>query len=128
MPEVVKEKSAVVSNVEQTRDSIAFDVDVIGTPVLVKVSYFPNWRASGAQGPWRVGPNLMVVVPNSKHVELHYGQTPVEYLSYAITFLGLIGLVVLWRRKSLEFPPPNPIAKVFAWETGRDLSADEPNE
>ena len=127
-PEVVSEKPTVVTNIEQTRNSISFDVDSIGTPVLVKVSYFPNWRASGAQGPWRVGPNLMVVIPNSKHVELHYGLTPVEYLSYGITFLGLIGLVVLWRRKPLEYPPPNPIAKVFVWETGRDLSADEPDE
>ena len=34
-----------------------------GSPVLVKVSYFPNWEASGAEGPYRVTPNLMVVVP-----------------------------------------------------------------
>ncbi len=39
-------------------------------PVLVKVSYFPNWHASGADGPWRVTPNLMVVVPTSHDVTL----------------------------------------------------------
>jgi len=38
----------------------------IGQPVLVKVSYFPNWKASGAKGPYRVTPNLMVVIPRSR--------------------------------------------------------------
>ena len=46
-------------------DRVSFTVDKIGVPVLVKVSYFPNWEASGARGPWRVAPNLMVVIPTS---------------------------------------------------------------
>ena len=46
----------------------------MGTPVEVRVSYFPNWKASGADGPWRVAPNLMVVVPTSHDVTLTYGQ------------------------------------------------------
>ncbi len=33
-------------------------------PSLVRTSYFPNWDASGAEGPYRVAPNLMVVVPD----------------------------------------------------------------
>ena len=49
-----------------------------GAPVLVKASYFPNWEVSGAEGPYRVAPNLMVVVPTDTHVELHYGWTPVD--------------------------------------------------
>lgn len=122
-PEVVSVKPAIVSNVVEGRDSVEFDVDVIGTPVLVKVSYFPNWRATGAQGPWRVGPNLMVVVPNAKHVELHYEQTPVEYLSYGISLLGLIGLWVLWRRGDLEIPAARPF-RPFNWQDGRDLSVE----
>ena len=35
----------------------------IGVPVLVKISYFPRWHATGATGPYRVSPNLMVVIP-----------------------------------------------------------------
>ncbi len=46
------------------RDGISFDVDQIGVPVLVKMSYFPNWHASGADGPYRVTPNLMVRRPD----------------------------------------------------------------
>jgi hypothetical protein len=87
----------VVSHIRTTDDRISFDVDRPGTPVVVKTSYFPNWQASGAKGPWRVAPNLMIVVPTATHVSLHYGQTPVDYLAWSLTLLGLLGLVVAWR-------------------------------
>ena len=66
-----------VTAVTQTDSSISFHVSRVGTPVLVKVSYFPNWQASGADGPWRVTPNLMVVVPTSHDVTLTYGRVGV---------------------------------------------------
>lgn len=82
-----------VSRIRQTDDRISFDVDRVGVPVLVKTSYFPNWQASGAKGPYRVTPNQMVVIPTKKHVELHFGMTPVDYLGNGLTVLGL-GLAV----------------------------------
>ena len=42
--------------------------------MLVKISYYPRWQVSGATGPYRVSPNLMVVVPTSKNVSLVYGE------------------------------------------------------
>jgi hypothetical protein len=80
---------AQVSGIKTTDDRISFDVDRTGSPVLVKTSYFPNWQATGANGPWRVAPNLMVVIPTSRHVSLHYGFTPVDGLGWAVTALGL---------------------------------------
>ena len=47
-----------VTGVTQTDSTVSFHVTRVGTPVLVKVSYFPNWHANGADGPWRVTPNL----------------------------------------------------------------------
>lgn len=94
-----------VSNIKATDDRISFDVSKPGTPVLVKTSYFPNWQASGAKGPWRVTPNLMVVVPTSTHVSLHYGQTPVDIAAWTLTLLGVIGLLFLARRKPLRLAP-----------------------
>src|SRR5581483_947023 len=85
-----------VSNVHSTTDSISFDVDRTGVPVLVKESYFPNWRADGADGPWRSTPNFMVVVPTSHHVTLHYATTKVEWLGRFLTLVGLAGLVLLF--------------------------------
>jgi 6-pyruvoyl-tetrahydropterin synthase related domain len=92
-----------VSNIDEGDESISFDVDQIGSPVLVKSSYFPNWSVSGAEGPYRVAPNLMVVVPTETHVELTYGRTGVEYLSYGLTLLGLAGLVLLIRHPRYGF-------------------------
>jgi hypothetical protein len=65
----------------------------------VKTSYFPNWQASGANGPWRVAPNLMVVVPTSHHVSLHYGFTPVDNAGRVISVAALAGVAVLWWRE-----------------------------
>ena len=75
--------TTAVSNVSTDTDSISFDVTEVGVPVLVKASYFPNWKVSGADGPYRVSPNLMVVIPTSNHVSLHYGWTDVDLLAWA---------------------------------------------
>lgn len=89
---------ARVTNIRSDDNDISFDVDRVGSPVLVKMSYFPNWRASGAEGPYRVTPNLMVVIPTSNHVNLHYGFTPAEGLGYLLT-LGGFGLAVAFARQ-----------------------------
>jgi hypothetical protein len=86
-----------VSGLVVDRDRISFDVTEVGVPVLVKASYFPNWRVSGADGPYRVSPNLMVVVPTDTHVELSYGWTAVDLGSYALSAAGLVGAVLLAR-------------------------------
>ena len=102
-PDAVPLDPVEVSNVDMGEESISFDVDRVGVPVVVKMSYFPNWQVSGADGPYRVAPNFMVVVPTDTHVELTYGRTWVEYVSYSLTLLGLVGLVLLWRRPRLRF-------------------------
>jgi len=94
-PPRVAVRQAVVTNVRLTDDRVGFDVDQPGSPVLVKVSFFPNWQASGADGPWRVTPNLMVVVPTSHHVELHYGFTPVDNAGRLLTVGGLAAAAAL---------------------------------
>ncbi|HTN80841.1 MAG TPA: hypothetical protein VMK16_14280 [Acidimicrobiales bacterium] len=95
-----------VSNITTDDDRVSFDVDQTGVPVLVKVSYFPNWQASGAEGPWRVAPNLMVVIPTSNHVSLHYGRTPVDLIATFLTLVGIGGVVWLARSPAIAFPLP----------------------
>ncbi len=97
-----------VTAVTQTDSSVSFHVSRVGTPVLVKVSYFPNWHASGAEGPWRVTPNLMVVVPTSHDVTLTYGTSSADELGLLATLIGLAALIWLfvvptarsWRRRT----------------------------
>lgn len=97
----------VVSGIKTSDDRISFDVDRVGSPVLVKASYFPNWKAAGADGPWRVTPNLMVVIPTSRHVELRYGFTPVDVGAWVLTGLGVVGVVVLGRAGPVLFRRPS---------------------
>ena len=107
-PEERPARPVRVTDLATDTDRIAFDVDRPGTPVLVKTSYFPNWQASGADGPWRVAPNLMVVVPTSTHVELSYGTTPVDLAGWLVTLLGVIGVVALALLPPVRMPAPRP--------------------
>lgn len=91
-------EAAEVTNIKVGTDRISFDVDEIGKPVLVKISYFPNWKVDGADGPWQVGPNLMVVVPTERQVSMSYGQSSAEYLGYLLTLVGIAVLVLAFRR------------------------------
>ena len=91
----------VVSHVMQTSQSISFHVSKIGTPVLVKISYFPRWQAVGAKGPFRVSPNEMVVIPTSKNVSLVYGQQTNlgALITDATIFIGLLYVFVRLRSR-----------------------------
>ncbi len=105
IPDVPVQKKAQepvqISNVRIKNEKISFEVDKTGVPVLIKVSYFPNWKASGASGPYRASPNWMVVVPTQNEVTLNYGWTPVEYLSYSLSGLGILSAVgiYIWDRR-----------------------------
>jgi uncharacterized membrane protein len=95
---------AEVSDIEAGTSTVSFTVDQLGEPVLVKTSFFPNWSVDGAEGPWRAGPNLMVVVPTAKEVTLSYGRTAVEWLSIVLTLIGLGALVGLRRLERGHLP------------------------
>ncbi len=102
---------AVVSEVETGRDGISFTVDRVGSPVLVKQSYFPNWRVEGADGPYRVAPNLMVVVPTSNEVRMTYGREPVDYAAIALTVVGIALAFGLARSRRVAVPELRDVAE-----------------
>jgi hypothetical protein len=110
-----------ISRIRTGDDRISFDVDKPGSPVLVKASYFPNWQSSGAKGPWRVTPNLMVVIPTARHVSLHYGYTPVDRAGWAITLLGVLLVIGLVRWGPLKMPEPTEAAEPALGEQQLEL-------
>jgi hypothetical protein len=101
-PPVTKLPQVKVSDIQAGTNSISFHVDKVGVPVLVKASYFPNWQASGAEGPYRVSPNQMVVIPTEKDVSLSYGTTWVDWLGWLMTAAGLalVGLIAVREERS----------------------------
>jgi len=114
-----------VSGIHEGSESISFNVDQTGVPVLVKTSYFPNWQAHGAGTVYRVTPNLMVVVPTAHHVTLSYGYTPVDWVGFVLSLLGLAAVVVLWRRRPLSYPAPRHRAS--GPDAGRRMAETEAN-
>jgi hypothetical protein len=86
---------ATVTHVVTTLSSISFHVDRLGTPVEVKTSYFPRWHVQGATGPYRISPNLMVVVPTSHEVTLSYGTDPTQVAGIALSTIAIVLLVTM---------------------------------
>jgi hypothetical protein len=90
---------------------ISFRTTAVGAPHLVKVSHFPNWQATGAEGPYRAAPSLMVVVPTQEEVTIEFRNTAAENGGMLLTVITLLGLaawgVVRWRRRqtALALPP-----------------------
>ncbi len=99
-----------VTKIDVGLQSISFHVSKVGVPVLVKISYFPRWHATGATGPYRVSPNLMVVIPTSKNVSMVYGSTPLLTFSNLITdvtvLAGAATLFFYVRRRVRARRPP----------------------
>ena len=79
------------------REKIEFTTTAIGVPHLIKVSYFPNWTAIGAEGPYLVSPSLMMVIPTQSNVTVYYGMTYANKIGVALSIAGwvIIGLILV---------------------------------
>jgi hypothetical protein len=82
-----------VSDIEVDNHRISFTTAAVGVPHLIKVSYFPNWTAQGADGPWRATPSLMVVVPTSEQVVLEFQDTWAETGGKIGSLVGVVALI-----------------------------------
>ncbi len=89
--------NTVVKNIKTTNDSIEFDVDKINQPYIVKISYFPTWKAEGAKGPFLISPAYMMVIPNQNHVKLYFSYGFIDYLGIILTIFG-VGYLFLIKR------------------------------
>ena len=117
-----------ITDVVEGVDSLSFRVDEVGIPVVVRSSYFPNWRVSGATGPFRLSPNMMVVIPTERDVRLSYGLTSWDWLGRVGTLLGLVGLVWLFRRRPdrAAWFAPQPTVSFAASELSDPAAYDAP--
>jgi hypothetical protein len=94
-----------VSNIVVDDHRISFTTEAVGVPHMIKVSYFPNWTATGADGPWHAAPSLMVVVPTENDVVIEFQDTWAETGGKLLTLGGvgtllIVGGMLYWRRRS----------------------------
>jgi hypothetical protein len=96
-----------VSDVVIDNHQISFTTTAVGVPHLVKTSYFPNWEATGAEGPYLATPSMMVVVPTQPEVSLEFSRTWAENLGMVFTVLAL-GFIGWWLYKKRATHRPAP--------------------
>ncbi len=87
--------TVAVTAVVEGNGSLSFTVDRVGVPVVVKESYFPTWRARGADGPFRLAPNMMVVVPRERTVTMGVERDAAGFVGLGLTGAGVICLGAL---------------------------------
>jgi uncharacterized membrane protein len=97
-------KVSITSNcsVEEnvSNEEIKIRTNCIGIPLLVKVSYFPNWKVEGADKIYLASPAFMIIFPNSENVRIYYGVDLIDILGIIITIIGVSLLVKRCLRKS----------------------------
>ncbi|MBW4056991.1 MAG: tetratricopeptide repeat protein [Proteobacteria bacterium] len=98
-------------------DEILIKTNWIGKPLLVKVSYHPDWKVEGADRIYLVSPSFMLIYPTKSTVRLHYGRGWPDRAGAAMTILGLAILLLnlpvvgrkrttLWRLAAVRFHIP----------------------
>jgi hypothetical protein len=92
--EPVKVAGGIISE-KIENEKITFETTAIGYPHIIKVSYFPNWRVQGADGPFLISPSFMMVIPRQKDVTLTYGPTASNIAGDIITGIGWLVILAL---------------------------------
>ncbi len=87
-----------VTNIFSANDSLSFKAPVIGIPYVVKISYFPTWKVTGAKGPYLVSPAYMVVIPTQENVTLKFGYGGIDYLGYGLSLIGIPYLFLITKK------------------------------
>lgn len=97
-------------DVRMSQDEILIHHATPHLPLLVKVSYHPNWKVEGADTIYLAAPGFMVIYPEQSTVRLHYSPSLPEYMGRFASIMAL-GLMLAWpvlSRKPTFFSPDAP--------------------
>ena len=101
-PLVESTSAGNVEIVEWSDERVRFRTTSPGTPHVVRMSFFPNWRARGGELK-RGEHSMMLVTPRQQEVELRFERTSVEVVGMIVSLVAAVGLVaVLLRTLSRE--------------------------
>ncbi|MCZ7664184.1 MAG: 6-pyruvoyl-tetrahydropterin synthase-related protein [Thermoleophilia bacterium] len=90
--EPVQNPGEVVSE-QLDNEKLTFETTAVGQPHWIKISYFPNWKVEGADGPYVASPSFMMVIPRQRVVTLTYGSTASNIVGQVLTGFGWLVVV-----------------------------------
>jgi hypothetical protein len=92
--------SATITELSRARSTkVSFRTNRVGSAVRIRMPWSPRWKVQGGQGPWRAGPNHMVVLPTTERVVLALVTPWWEHVVRIISLLTIAtALVWLIRR------------------------------
>lgn len=95
-PLIVSESAdASIRVIEWSDERIRFETDAIGVPHIVRMSWFPNWRITGAAELERTEMSFMRLVPTGTSVDLVFEKTWVERIGVAASLVGAVITLLL---------------------------------
>ena len=93
LPMIAVDTSCKVKE-EIKEEEIAIKTDCINKPLLIKMSYHPNWRVEGADRVYLVSPSFMLIFPDKEDVRLKFSRAGVEYAGIGLTFAALFLVMI----------------------------------
>ncbi len=63
-------------------------------PVLIKISYHPDWQVRGADTIYQVTPAFMMIYPRTGHITMDYKNGNFDYWGEILSLLGLFILLI----------------------------------
>jgi uncharacterized membrane protein len=82
-------------------ESIDIETSAIGHPLLIKVSYHPNWKVKGADRVYLASPSFMMIFPTAHKIHLSFEPGNASKAGLILTIIGILAALSLpyWRRK-----------------------------
>jgi len=71
-------------------ETIDIETSEIGHPLLIKVSYHPNWKVDGADKIYLVSPSFMLIFPNKYKIHLSFEPGFPNQVGAVLSLLGII--------------------------------------
>ncbi len=92
LPKVALGKTSPIREMVK-EDEILIENASPGKPLLIKVSYHPNWKVEGADEIYLASPSFMLIYPQKTRVRLYYGRTWPDYVGALFSVMALLFLL-----------------------------------
>lgn len=100
-------------NEKISNNEIVINTSCINKPLLIKITYFPNWKVEGADKIYLASPAFMLIYPNENIVRLYYGNTPSNIIGNILFYFGILIIILSLKRKKFNLRLHNKLFDYF---------------